>query len=318
MMRRYVLVVVVVTVVVAAFAGYMLRRSPAPVSGGEPAGLVPDIDIEAHAIVARIKEQEALTASTVAEVPTAVSVPPAAPVVVESGMVPPGLDPNEQAELRAIDAYAAAERQKIETWYADEVAELKASLEWRMQHLDEGDKPAWAQFYQRANETWSTTSGYDSGSSHDYGYEYSHGSGRRSETTKTYAVGDPAGDYAAIMAQIKDSRQATQEDFAKAQERLAWLRGHKLADVQTEVSRRKAAITSQKSRAETEAAREQAGDPTPRIEAIMGGPDGRFMALIGDGFVSAGDMVQGYRVKEIQAGSVEFEKDGQTWVQKVD
>jgi hypothetical protein len=28
-------------------------------------------------------------------------------------------------------------------------------------------------------------------------------------------------------------------------------------------------------------------------------------------------MVKGYRVKKIQADSVEFERDGQTWVQKV-
>jgi hypothetical protein len=50
----------------------------------------------------------------------------------------------------------------------------------------------------------------------------------------------------------------------------------------------------------------------------MGGAGGRFQALIGDAFVSEGDVVQGYRVKKIQADSVEFERDGKTWVQKVD
>jgi hypothetical protein len=53
------------------------------------------------------------------------------------------------------------------------------------------------------------------------------------------------------------------------------------------------------------------------VEAIMAGANNRLSALIGDSLVSEGATVQGYRVKKIQADSVEFEKDGQTWVQKV-
>ncbi len=52
------------------------------------------------------------------------------------------------------------------------------------------------------------------------------------------------------------------------------------------------------------------------MQAITGGA-GWFEPLIGDTFVSEGQVVRGYRVKKTQVDSVEFERDGQTWVQKV-
>jgi hypothetical protein len=74
----------------------------------------------------------------------------------------------------------------------------------------------------------------------------------------------------------------------------------------------------------TEEHRGQAGledappqDSTPSVGAVIAVADGRLCALIGDALASEGDVVQGCRVRKIQADSVEFEKDGRTWVQKV-
>ncbi len=86
---------------------------------------------------------------------------------------------------------------------------------------------------------------------------------------------------------------------------------------QGEVDERKAAAALQKLRAQMEFERQSAQEPIPKVEAIMGGAAGRFQALIGDAFVSEGNVVRGYRVKKIQADSVEFERDGKMWVQKV-
>ncbi len=55
----------------------------------------------------------------------------------------------------------------------------------------------------------------------------------------------------------------------------------------------------------------------PRLEAIYRGADGRFYALTGDGYVCEGGVVKGYRVRKINADSVEFEKDGKVWVQEM-
>ncbi len=57
---------------------------------------------------------------------------------------------------------------------------------------------------------------------------------------------------------------------------------------------------------------------TPTVKAIVATGDTRFRALIEDALVSEGDTVQGCRVLKIQMDSVEFEKDGKTWVQKAD
>jgi hypothetical protein len=58
-------------------------------------------------------------------------------------------------------------------------------------------------------------------------------------------------------------------------------------------------------------------DSAPRVEAVIAVAENRLCALVGDTLVSEGDTVQGCRVRKIHADSVEFEKDGQTWVQKV-
>jgi len=211
-------------------------------------------------------------------------------------------DKDAVAEQDEIDAYAAQERQKIEAWYSDQLAILKTQLEQKLQKLDGADKLAWAQFYQRANETWSETSGH--------GYSLIPGYDSRSETTRTFVKGNPAGEYAAILSRIKESKQVTQQDFVRAQEKLVWMREQKLAAVQVEVNRRK-------SRAQTETARKLSGDQTPIVEAVVATADNRLCALIGDTLVYEGSMVKGYRVRKINADSVEFEKDGKVWVQRV-
>jgi hypothetical protein len=62
---------------------------------------------------------------------------------------------------------------------------------------------------------------------------------------------------------------------------------------------------------------ETSPDWTPEVEAILADPGNRFRALVGDTMVSEGSMIHGYRVRKVQADGVEFEKDGQIWVQKL-
>lgn len=62
---------------------------------------------------------------------------------------------------------------------------------------------------------------------------------------------------------------------------------------------------------------ELSSDSAPEVKAITADTGNRFRALVGDALVSEGSMVQGYRVRKVQADGVEFEKDGQTWVQKL-
>jgi hypothetical protein len=286
-MNRKVGLLIAVVAVAVVLGGYVLMgrsHSPAPASGGQARKPVVDTDAQIRTVMARLAEQSQLAAS--AHDPNKAAPVAAAPV------------PDAQEELRDIDGYAAAQRQKIEAWYAEQVAGLRAQLEQRVRTLSDKEKLAWLQFYERANEMRSDPSG-------------------RSATT---VAGDPAGEYAAILARIKDPQQMTQQDFVNAQIGLARMRQDKLAVVQQEVDRRRALLAWEKPRtptAPTQTASKPPANPTPKVGAIMAGADNRLCALIGDSFVSEGATVQGYRVKRIQADSVEFEKEGQTWVQKV-
>jgi hypothetical protein len=74
------------------------------------------------------------------------------------------------------------------------------------------------------------------------------------------------------------------------------------------------AVATEASTAEQE---ERSGDSAPQVEAIIADTGNRFRALVADAIVSEGSMVHGYRVRKVQADGVEFEKDGQIWVQKL-
>lgn len=73
-----------------------------------------------------------------------------------------------------------------------------------------------------------------------------------------------------------------------------------------------------KSRAQVEAARRSSGDPTPRVNAIAMTVDNRFFISTEAGPAYEEDTIKGYRVRKIHADSVELEKDGRAWVQKVE
>jgi hypothetical protein len=62
---------------------------------------------------------------------------------------------------------------------------------------------------------------------------------------------------------------------------------------------------------------EPSRDRAPQVEAIIAGAGNQLRALVGDVLVSEGSMVQGFRVRKVQADGVVFEKDGQIWVQKL-
>jgi hypothetical protein len=58
-------------------------------------------------------------------------------------------------------------------------------------------------------------------------------------------------------------------------------------------------------------------DRAPQVDAIIAGAGNQLQALVGDVLVSEGSMMQGFRVRKVQADGVVFEKDGQIWVQKL-
>lgn len=60
-----------------------------------------------------------------------------------------------------------------------------------------------------------------------------------------------------------------------------------------------------------------ARDQTPTVDAIGIAADGRYYGMVDGRFIYEGNVVNGYQVQKIHPDSVEFEKDGEVWVRKV-
>ena len=84
-----------------------------------------------------------------------------------------------------------------------------------------------------------------------------------------------------------------------------------------EAARQEAIAAMNKQRGKAEAARKRSGDPTPRVEAILAGADNRLCVLIDNDLIPEGGTIQGFCVQKIHADSVQFEKGGKVWVQRM-
>jgi hypothetical protein len=84
-----------------------------------------------------------------------------------------------------------------------------------------------------------------------------------------------------------------------------------------DTDRAKEAAALQQRREQAELERKLSGDPTPRVETIAATSDNRLCAVIRDALVYEGDTVEGCRVQKVNTNSVEVEKDGKVWVQRL-
>lgn len=126
-----------------------------------------------------------------------------------------------------------------------------------------------------------------------------------------------------LVEQIKASPQLLVQRLLPGPEKLLTLpvsqgdtTEQQEADAQAE--RQKAIQALEESRARAEAARRRSGDPTPTVDAIVTTAGNRPGVLIAGELVSEGQTVLGYRICKIRPDAVEFEKDGQSWTQRID
>jgi len=118
----------------------------------------------------------------------------------------------------------------------------------------------------------------------------------------------PDGLLKALGGTQKPSTEALAQEAAAAEAARA---------AQEEAKRQQAIAELNKQRAKAEAERRRSGDPTPRVEAILAGADNRLCVLIDNDLVPEGGTIQGFCVQKIHADSVQFEKAGKVWVQRM-
>jgi hypothetical protein len=121
----------------------------------------------------------------------------------------------------------------------------------------------------------------------------------------------------AIKNRVLDSKQTLLSGLLGGTQGLAKASESDLSAAREEAARLKALADLREARARAEATRKRLGDFTPTVEAVVAGADQRLCALIGDELVYEGSRIQGYQIRKIDGGAVEFERDGKVWVQKI-
>jgi hypothetical protein len=228
------------------------------------------------------------------------------------------------SELAKLDSDAADMRQKIDAWYTDAHARLKRWAEQRQRDLDNAERAAYAWYLQQVQNTRSITRrdfsadghGASSGYISPYGNLYESGrvtvQGRSSETTNTFVVGNPAGEYQAALIQIKQARHAVEQEFVKLNNQ----RQRYIDELVNNTYRKGQSIELKKRQTQGEIERKSQGGPQLTVRAIGIASDNRHYAVIDDEFVYEGSIIKGYTVRKIEITSqkIELESNGQVFV----
>ncbi len=232
---------------------------------------------------------------------------------------------NFDMALANLDEYVAKERQNIEAWYIKELANLQQWEKERLEQLDREEKMAWARYNQNLKAVTSTTSGFlivdNYGTASTYmmtdNYamtnSYKATDGLHSQTTNTYVVGNPSGIYESEMLRIKNSKDAIKREFVKLQQQ----KERYLAELESNVYRQIGVINANKRYVQKNTRVKLQGGPG-LIDAIVTNANGESLIMIEGEIFHDGDLVKGFKIKKIDGRTVEFQKDGQTWVQHMD
>jgi len=221
--------------------------------------------------------------------------------------------------LEDVNEYVAQQRQKVENWYAQNLANLQKWAKSTLEQLDAEEKAAWARCLQNMNNITSIRSGAGivsgSGSANtwlmtdDYaatnGYFNSNGS--FSESTHSFVVGDPAGQYNLERQSIRNSRELIEAEFVKLQQE----KQRYMAEIESLADRRRGTIHAAKRAVKRDTRLKLQGGPG-MIDAISTG--GRPLVMIEGEIFYEGDVVRGFKIRKISNHQVEFEKNGQIWV----
>lgn len=226
-----------------------------------------------------------------------------------------------EERLEAIEKEFAEKRRKIEERYLGAFSELELWSKHVLTQLESEEKTAGAEFNQKVKHTISQISGYKAA----YGYTRSHGyvtpdgyiasngyiesGGHSSATEENFVVGNPSGEFAARIRSIADAKTKTLKDLEWYFERLQNKRAWELAELEKAKDLQKANVLS--------AIRSLTAKPTHGLVTGMLYNDENASVIIDTQILKAGDTIHGVKVIKILRNKVEFEKNGQRWMQKV-
>ncbi len=225
-----------------------------------------------------------------------------------------------EERLEAIEEEFAEKRQEIEERYLCEFSKLEFWSKRVLTQLESEEKTACAEFNQKVKHTMSQISGYKATygytRSHGYvtpdGYIASHGSiesvGHSSATEENFVAGNPSGEFAARIRSIANAKTKTLKDLEWYFERLQNQRAWELAKLEKANDLQKANVLS--------VIRFLTAKPTHGLVTGILYNDENASVIIDTQILKAGNTIHGVKIIKILRNKVEFEKNGQRWMQK--
>jgi hypothetical protein len=170
------------------------------------------------------------------------------------------------------------------------------------------EKVAFAEFNQKVKNTVSQISGYRSTSGYTRAAGYIAPSGRFSATEEKFLKGDPSGEYVSRMCSIADAKTKTLKELEWHFKRLQNRRASDLAELEKAKSLEKANLLS--------VIRYLKAKPTQGlVTGTLCGNENSSVIIDGQ-ILEEGDTIHGVTIIKILKNKVEFEKNGQMWIQK--
>lgn len=254
--------------------------------------------------------------------------PDQTPCVLQADNPAERLKQQEQDKLRSLeqasvelDNYVTERRKEIETWYTSELARLKLWAESRAKELDEDAKVAYARCLQKMQNTVSNSTAVLSENTYvyadtyysPYGYAttngYAYTDGVLQGVTRQRVVGDPVGDYKFELENIKESQRSVEDVFSE----LSQKRERYLWELEVYARSRRLGIEAQKRLVSKNTEVKLAGGPGV-VDAISCS-GGKPCIMFSGEILHEGDSANGFKIIKIHEDRVEFEKDGEVWIQ---
>jgi hypothetical protein len=216
-------------------------------------------------------------------------------------------------QIEAIEAKFERKKQEIEEYYADQFRQLQQKVETTLKEYDAADRAAYARFTEQLKNTISISSGYSriSGYVSPYGSVSAHG--YYDGTTYTRVAGAPSAAYGRHVQGMNKAVDNLMNEYELEFEHLQRRRACDLDDLEKE---KKLALAAVRSQIASQSVQPVSSTGHGIVTGILYNEGSPLIVIDGE-IVRESQSIYGVKVVKINHDSVEFEKSGVRWSQRV-
>ena len=225
----------------------------------------------------------------------------------------PDITQGNSEKMKAIEDDFERRKRNIEDYYTNEFRRLRENVEIALKRLDFADKTAYAHFIEQLNNTTSKSTGYTSVTGRISPYGNISADAWHTGTTYTRVEGNPASGYELKSQQLRKVANDIISEYWLDCDHFQRRKACDLSDLEKEKKQAIIAASYQNINASV-----QKSIPIPKgtVTGILFG-EGTALTVINGEVLKEGQSIGGVKVVKINQDSVEFEKSGVRWSQRV-